>query len=182
MTIVNGEISQLFGTEGEDPRQEYFDRIYAKTASLFEVSCEGAALLSESDSKVIATMKSFGYNVGIAFQIVDDILDFVSAQEQVGKPVANDLRQGLITLPSLYYLESNPEDGHLHEKLVKRNVSDEAMKQLIQNIRNSGAIDQALEHAEEFTSTAKKLLESMPSTPERDGLYEFADYVVRRTI
>ena len=182
MTIVNGEISQLFGTEGEDPRQEYFDRIYAKTASLFEVSCEGAALLSESDSKVIATMKSFGYNVGIAFQIVDDILDFVSAQEQVGKPVANDLRQGLITLPSLYYLESNPEDGHLHEKLVQRKMSDEAIEHLIQNIRNSGAIDQALEQAEEFTSNAKKLLESMPSTPERDGLYELADFVVQRTI
>jgi geranylgeranyl pyrophosphate synthase len=182
MTIVNGEISQLFGTEVEDARQEYFDRIYAKTASLFEVSCEGAALLSESDSEVVATMKSFGYNIGVAFQIVDDILDFVSDQERVGKPVANDLRQGLITLPTLYYLESNPEDGNFHEKLVQREMGDEAIEHLIQNIRNSGAIDQALEQAEEFTSTAKKLLEDMPSTPERDGLYELADYVVRRTI
>ena len=182
MTIVNGEISQLFGTEVEDARQEYFDRIYAKTASLFEVSCEGAALLSESESEVVTIMKSYGYNVGIAFQIVDDILDFISEEEQVGKPVANDLRQGLITLPTLYYLESNPEDGHLHEKLVQRKMSDDAIEQLIQNIRNSGAIDQALEQAEKFTSTAKKLLESMPPTPERDGLYELADYVVRRTI
>ena len=182
MTIVNGEISQLFGSEVEDARQEYFDRIYAKTASLFEVSCEGAALLSESESEVVTIMKSYGYNVGIAFQIVDDILDFISEEEQVGKPVANDLRQGLITLPTLYYLESNPEDGHLHEKLVQRKLSDDAIERLIQDIRNSGAIDQALEQAEEFTSTAKKLLESMPPTPERDGLYELADYVVRRTI
>ncbi len=181
MTIVNGEISQLFGTEIEDPRQEYFNRIYAKTASLFEVSCEGAALLSESDKEVVETMKSFGYNVGIAFQIVDDILDFVSEQEQVGKPVANDLKQGLITLPTLYYLESNPEDGNLYEELVQRKLTDKAIENLIQSIRNSGAIDQALEQAEEFTSTAKNLLGNMPSTPERNGLYEFADYVVQRT-
>ena len=182
MTIVNGEISQLFGSEVEDARQEYFDRIYAKTASLFEVSCEGAALLSESGSEVVTMMKSYGYNVGIAFQIVDDILDFISEEEQVGKPVANDLRQGLITLPTLYYLESNPEDGHLHEKLVQRKLSDDAIERLIQDIRNSGAIDQTLEQAEEITSTAKKLEESMPPTSERDGLCERADYVVRRTI
>ena len=82
----------------------------------------------------------------------------------------------------MFYLESNPEDGHLHEKLVQRKLSDDAIERLIQDIRNSGAINQALEQAEEFTSTAKKLLESMPPTPERDGLYELADYVVRRTI
>jgi geranylgeranyl pyrophosphate synthase len=182
MTIVNGEISQLFSTQADDARQEYFDRIYAKTASLFEVSCEGAALLSGSDSEVVTSMKSFGYNVGIAFQIVDDILDFVSDQERVGKPVANDLRQGLITLPTLCYLESKPEDGNLREKLIQREMDDEAIECLIENIRTSGATDQALEQANQFVSTAKKLLVGMPSTPEREGLYEFADYVVRRTI
>ncbi|HEY43719.1 MAG TPA: polyprenyl synthetase family protein [Anaerolineae bacterium] len=182
MTIVNGEISQLFGTQDDDPRQEYFDRIYAKTASLFEVSCEGAALLSGCDNEVVTTMKSFGYNVGIAFQIVDDILDFVSDQERVGKPVANDLRQGLITLPTLCYLESNLEDGSLREKLLHRELDDETIECLIEDIRTSGATDQALEQANQFISTAKKLLMDMPSNPEREGLYELADYVVQRTI
>ena len=182
MTIVNGEISQLFGTQVDDPRQEYFDRIYAKTASLFEVSCEGAALLSGCTDEVVTIMKSFGYNVGMAFQIVDDVLDFVSDQERVGKPVANDLRQGLITLPTLCYLETNPEDGNLLEKLIQRELNDETIECLIEDIRTSGAIDQALEEANQFVSAAKKMLAGMPSNPEREGLYELADYVVQRTI
>jgi geranylgeranyl pyrophosphate synthase len=182
MTIVNGEISQLFGTQFDDPRQEYFDRIYAKTASLFEVSCEGAALLSRYDDEVVATMKSFGYNIGMAFQIVDDVLDFVSDQERVGKPVASDLRQGLITLPTLCYLESKPENGNLRERLIHKELDDETIEILIEDIRTSGAIDQALEQANQFISTAKKLLAGMPSNPERKGLYELADYVVQRTI
>ena len=105
MTIVNGELDQLLREQSSDLREDYFERIYAKTGSLFEVASEGAAIISQADAATIQAMKRFGYNLGIAFQIIDDVLDFTSSQDQIGKPNANDLRQGLITLPTIYYLD-----------------------------------------------------------------------------
>ena len=182
MTIVNGEITQLFNNRIKDPHQEYYDRIYAKTASLFEMSTEGAAILSGSKSEVIEAMKSFGYQIGIAFQIVDDVLDFISDQEHVGKPVTNDLRQGLITLPTLYYLEANPDGGKLIEKLQQREMDDQGIEQLIDAIRASDAINQTLEQANRFISSGEEMLDGMPATPEKEALYELAHYVVKRTV
>ena len=182
MTIVNGEITQLFNARIIDPHQEYFDRIYAKTASLFEMSTEGAAILSGSKSEVINAMKSFGYHIGIAFQIVDDVLDFISDQEHVGKPVTNDLRQGLITLPTLYYLEANPDGDKLIEKLQKCEMDDQGIERLIDAIRASGAIDQTLEQADRFVSAGEEMLDGMPATPEKEALHELAHYVIKRTV
>ncbi len=110
MAIVNGEITQLFGTRSDDLRRDYYDRIYAKTASLFELAAEGGALLSDVDATVAEDIKQFGYAIGVAFQIMDDVLDFVGDPAKVGKPVASDLRQGLITLPTVYYLEQDADN------------------------------------------------------------------------
>ncbi len=182
MTIVNGEISQLFNTLIVDPQQEYYGRIYAKTASLFEVSTEGAAILSGSKGEVIKAMKSFGYHIGIAFQIVDDVLDFISEQEQVGKPVANDLRRGLITLPVLYYSEANPDGDKLIEELQQGEMDDQGIERLINAIRASDAIKQTLEQADRFVSAGEEMLDGMPATPQKEALHELAHYVVKRTI
>ncbi len=90
-------------------RDDYYKRIYAKTASLFETSATSAAMIGTTDEMLIEKMRQFGYNIGTGFQIVDDILDFTGEQATVGKPVGSDLRQGLITLPTLCYLEANPD-------------------------------------------------------------------------
>ncbi len=127
-------------------------------------------------------MKAFGYYIGIAFQIVDDVLDFVSDQEHIGKPVANDLRQGLITLPTLCYLEATEDDANLHQKLVTQELDSQAIEQLILDIRESGAIQQALNEAAEFISAGIDQLETMPDSPEKEALYELARYIVSRTI
>lgn len=182
MTIVNGEVSQLFSVRSEDVRQYYFDRIYAKTASLFEASTESAAILSGSSDEVVERMKAFGCNIGIAFQIVDDVMDFVSEKEYLGKPVARDLRQGLITLPTIYYLEANPEDADLRDKLERREIEEGEMERLIEAIGASGAIHQALKQAEQIVSDGKVELDSMPKTPEREALIELAHHVIKRTI
>lgn len=182
MTIVNGEVSQLFSVRSEDVRQDYFDRIYAKTASLFEASTEGAAILSGSNDEVVERMKAFGCNIGIAFQIVDDVMDFVSEKEYLGKPVARDLRQGLITLPTIYYLEANPEDANLRDELQRREIEEGEMERLIEAISTSGAIHQALKQAEQIVSDGKAELDSMPKTPEREALIDLAQHVIKRTI
>jgi geranylgeranyl pyrophosphate synthase len=181
MTIVKGEISQLFGTRHGDERQDYFYRIHAKTASLFEVATEGAAILSGSESDVITDMRALGYNLGIAFQIVDDVLDFVSESRDVGKPVANDLRQGLITLPTLCYIEADGRRSKLREGLRGKSLDEPEIAELIQEIRSSDAIDRAMEEAETFITRSNQILEAMPESPEREALHDLARYIIHRT-
>jgi geranylgeranyl pyrophosphate synthase len=106
--IVNGEIIQLFGKRQFLSREEYYRRIHAKTASMFELATGAAALLSPVSPEVVEKLSRYGHEVGMAFQIVDDVLDFTGEQATVGKPVASDLRQGIITLPVIYYMEIPP--------------------------------------------------------------------------
>jgi geranylgeranyl pyrophosphate synthase len=108
--IVNGELTQMFTSRGLISRDNYYKRIYAKTASLFEMTSRAAAMISPAAEATIEAMRDFGYQIGMAFQIVDDILDFNGEQTAVGKPLGSDLLNGLVTLPAIYYAESNPED------------------------------------------------------------------------
>jgi geranylgeranyl pyrophosphate synthase len=180
MTIVNGELTQLFRAPGGDLRREYLNRIYAKTASLFELSAEGAAVLSGKDGETRSRMKAYGYNLGMAFQIVDDVLDFVADPQLVGKPVANDLRQGLLTLPTLYYLESRSADGDLADQLRARSLSEPALNRLVEAIRSSGAIDRAMEEARDMAAVGQKQLDDLPGSAEAASLRELAHYLVER--
>ena len=107
---MNGEITQLFSSHGVANQENYFQRIYAKTASLFELCTTAAAMISDGQASLKESARAFGYGIGMAFQIVDDVLDFTGQTSTVGKPVASDLRQGLITLPALYYLDDQPDD------------------------------------------------------------------------
>ena len=92
-------------------------------------------------------LRQYGYEIGMAFQMVDDILDFTGEQATMGKPVASDLRQGLITLPAIYYLEINPDDQLLKEMLKSNFCEEEQIGSLLESIRSSGAIQKSLEEA-----------------------------------
>ncbi|MGD9093726.1 MAG: polyprenyl synthetase family protein, partial [Anaerolineales bacterium] len=126
-TIVNGEITQMFTSRGVASREDYFRRIYAKTASLFELATSAASVLGSVDEMVDEEARQFGRDIGLAFQIVDDLLDFTGEQATLGKPVASDLRQGLITLPALIYLEMNPNDPEMNSLLEGHFYDDERM-------------------------------------------------------
>ena len=180
--IVNGEITQLFISKGLVNQDDYYQRIYAKTASLFELCTVAPVFLSGGNPETIANMQKFGYEVGMAFQIVDDILDFTSEQNDLGKPVANDLRQGLVTLPALHYLEKYPDDPDMRTVVENRIVSEEAIMTVVTAIRESGAIQSSLEVASQFIERALQALESMPETDERDALEALAKFVVNRQI
>jgi geranylgeranyl pyrophosphate synthase len=180
MIMVNGEITQLFGTNSKDLRKSYFDRIYAKTASLFEIAAFGPVFLSDCDESVKAEMKSFGYEIGLAFQIVDDVLDFMGDENLLGKPVATDLRLGLITLPSLLYYESNPDDQSLVQIMNGNDLNDEEIENIIARIKESDALKNAIDEAKKFTGSAKSRLSGIESTSNREALIELADYIVER--
>ncbi len=181
-TIVNGEITQLFSSRGLASRENYLQRIHAKTASMFELATAAAALLSPVEACVVEKIRSYGYEIGMAFQIVDDVLDFTGEQTTVGKPVASDLRQGLFTLPALYYLEANPQDPDIRSVLQGNHYNDAMMDQLVIAIRKSGAIEQSMDEARRFIDRGLAVLQGMPDCPERSALINLAHYIIHRDL
>lgn len=181
--IVNGEITQLFTSRCRASREDYYQRIYAKTASLFETSAKAAALIGSADETTIEALRAFGYNIGMAFQIVDDVLDFTGEQATLGKPVGSDLRQGLITLPAICYLETHPENELTHTILAGDCVKmEEQVSHLIDAIRTSSAIRLAMQEACEFVDRGLAELQSFPAGVERDSLQELATFFLNREL
>lgn len=179
-TIVNGELTQMFSNSEIASLDNYYQRIYAKTASLFEVTTTSAAILSPVTEDVVEEARCFGFEIGMAFQIVDDILDFTGKQATVGKPVASDLRQGLVTLPAIYYLELHPDDPEIASILDGHFYSDERMDKLVQSIRRSGAIEESMKKARKHVDAALNILSLQPDCPERDALEDLTLYIVDR--
>lgn len=179
--IVNGEISQLFGKSKLPSREDYYYRIYEKTGSLFALSARAAAMISPADRKYIKPAESYGKELGKAFQIVDDVLDFTGDQERVGKPIGNDLRQGIPTLPAIYYGEQHPDDEVLLACLDGTAAEEEA-DELIQRISESGVIEQALEEASLCAENAVKSLEDFPECREKDALEKLGPFLLNRDL
>lgn len=177
--IVNGEITQMFRSHGLASREDYYERIYAKTASMFELATGAAAMLSPVDERKVTALRKFGYEIGMAFQIVDDILDFTGDQVRVGKPVANDLRQGLITLPALYYHEEFPDDPRM-KAVMSGTITEKELETLVFDIRKSGAIEKAMNESSEFVERGVVELKFMPDNPARQSIIDLSNYIVDR--
>jgi geranylgeranyl pyrophosphate synthase len=181
--IVNGELTQLFTSKGLVNREDYFSRIYAKTASLFETSAFTPVFLADGDPELRENLRTYGYEIGMAFQIMDDILDFTSDQSELGKPVASDLRQGLVTLPAIIYVENNPDDPDMQKVLENASgVSEATIQRVVTSIRKSGSIQAALEEAREFVNRGLEALGRLPDYPEKSALEELALFVVNRQL
>ena len=180
MTICNGEIRQLFdGKSASLSREAYERRIYAKTASLIVLSTEAGAILSEAGEETISALRTYGDRVGTAFQIMDDVLDFVADRDVLGKPVGSDLRQGLVTLPVLLFLETEPDHPvvlRALEEIPSREVAEEAAR----IVAASPALEQAIEVAHGYADQAKRALEIFPDGAYRGALLDVAEFTVRR--
>ncbi len=182
MTIVSGELRQLFGdTTFRQTRDDYFKRIYAKTASMFELATEAAGVLIGAAEDEILALRQFGHDLGIAFQIMDDVLDFSGEASQVGKPVANDLRQGIVTLPVIDYLDLHPHDKRVDELLRGDYRTDEMVLPLVADVRASGAVDRAVAEARSYVQRSQTALLALPDNEARQSMFAVADYVVERS-
>jgi geranylgeranyl pyrophosphate synthase len=181
-TIVNGELTQMFTSRGLINRENYYQRIFAKTASLFEMSARAAAIVAPTDDAAVEAMGVFGYETGMAFQIVDDILDFNGEQTAVGKPLGSDLLQGLVTLPAIYYAEANPDDPNVKTLSEGGWGNQERMEELVKSIRQSEAIKLSLREAEAHIVRALGSLTPFKSSSERSALEELATYIIARNI
>lgn len=177
MVICEGEIRQDFAGSNWPPnRAEYYRHIESKTASLFAAATEGGAIISRASEEEIAAMRAYGMNLGMAFQIADDILDFTADQSNLGKPVGSDLRQGTYTLPVFYYLERDGQGAQAAEAL-KTDI-----EKLIEAIRTSPAIDASKAEARRFVQVAQDALAIFPDDQYRRTLRDLADYVIERSL
>lgn len=181
-TIVNGELTQMFSARGVIDRANYYQRIYAKTASLFEMSALAASMVATGDEEMRSSMKSFGYEVGMAFQIVDDILDFTGEQSAVGKPIGSDLLNGLVTLPAIYYAEVNPRDEDILSLPEGGWKDTDRVQRLVDGIRQSAAIHQAMDEARQAVGRAVHDLEGAPDSDEKEALINLARFIVDRKV
>jgi geranylgeranyl pyrophosphate synthase len=179
MTISGGELKQTGVTyDLARAREYYFAWISAKTACLFSAATESGAVLSQAPEEAIEAMRDYGHNLGMAFQIVDDVLDFVGEEDELGKPVGSDLREGTMTLPSILFAESYPEDNLLKSVVEKKDAESVAMA--VERIRNSPVIDKCLALASEFCSKARIAVEKLPHNSARKSLIDLAAYIVER--
>jgi len=181
MTICNGELRQLLADRSWPPTREGYDkRIYSKTASLFAASAEAGAVLSATAPEKVEYIRAYGNNLGIAFQIVDDVLDYTGDPAELGKPVGSDLRQGVVTLPALYYLQDARSASA--EAEVRRAAGGDpgAVEKAVAAIVSSGAVEKALKEAAGFARKAQGALDGLPDGQSKSILSQLADYVVAR--
>ena len=179
-TISQGELRQSFDAYNlQQTREDYLQRISGKTASLFAMSTETGAILSQAPDESVKILRDYGYNLGIAFQIVDDILDFIGSEDEMGKPVGSDLSQGTLTLPAMLIMERYPEDNPV-KRLFQGEDTAENIRQSIELGRDSSIINQCYELATEYRDSACLNLKLLPSDDNRQALIGLADYVIRR--
>jgi len=180
MVICNGEIAQWFdGKSPQATREDYERRILAKTASLAALCSEAGAILADADEGTRQALRTYGEELGLAYQIVDDVLDYAADERTLGKPVGTDLRQGLVTLPVLLFLEAEPAHAAVCQAL-RGNCSESVVQEAVQAVARSTAIGQALEVARAHADRAKTALQRVTDSPYRRALLDVADFVVDR--
>ncbi len=183
MIICEGEIRQDFGRAQFPPsQQDYYAHIESKTAALFRACTEGGAILGSAPADEITALSNFGENLGMAFQIADDILDFIADARALGKPVGSDLRQGTLTLPVLYFIERDARGARVQEILQRNGQGGAEMDALIESIRTSPAMDAAKTRAREFARDAQDALAILPDNEFRRTLFDLTTYVVERSL
>lgn len=179
--ISSGEIGQFRGAYNiNQNRESYFRRIYRKTGSLFSLATQSGAILGKAPDKSVAIMKEYADNLGIAFQIVDDILDFTSTAEILGKPVGSDLTQGTLTLPSILIVERNPEENPV--KRFFETQDEKHAAEAINTVRNTEIVKDCYKIAGEYYAKACRNLKKLPQNTNRQALYDLAEFVIKQGI
>ena len=181
MELSRGQLQEMaFSHKLEAALKEYQERIYFKTASLFQTSGESGAILSGAPEEHIKCLTDYSRNIGLAFQVIDDILDFCGNSQTVGKPIGNDLKNGIVTLPTIYAMENDILRNRVAE-FFRATSMLETPDELIKNIKSSGAIERSYEYATSLAQKARNSLSPLPNTPHRESLEELTQFVVSRT-
>jgi octaprenyl-diphosphate synthase len=178
--ISTGELEQTFTAFNmRQSWQDYLRRISRKTASLFSLATESGAILSRAPAESIGILKDYGYNLGIAFQIVDDILDFVGTEVELGKPVGSDLTQGTLTLPAILLLEQYPDDNPI-KKSFNGEDRPKNIALAIEMVRDSSIPEACYQMAADYCAKACRKLNLLPGSDSLQPLIQMADFITER--
>jgi geranylgeranyl pyrophosphate synthase len=180
MTISASELHPvLVTTPVETALEQYYAKIGGKTAALFEAAAAAGMVCGGGTHEQIKALAKYGYDIGLAFQIVDDILDFISDEATLGKPAGNDLREGTITLPLIYAVSRGNSNG-LATLFEGDELTAEQVAHTIEQVEQLGGIELSIAEARRVAERGLAALASFPPSPAKDMLIEIADYVLDR--
>jgi geranylgeranyl pyrophosphate synthase len=184
--ICDGQLREMLSAHIlTQDREEYFRRIYGKTASLFAGAAEMGAVIGGATETEIQQIRRFGSDLGMAFQIIDDVLDLREDARELGKPAGNDIRQGVVTLPTMLYVEALPDssaDIETLERVVVGDVTDSGVIDgVVERIRRSDALDRATDIANGYIADAVERLDVVRDDEVRGRLRELLDLTVSRS-
>ena len=177
--LSRGELNEILDSWTVNTDQpKYLQRIYDKTASLFSTSAESGAVLGEGDEDSIANLREYGYNLGMAYQVLDDLLDYESTTEQLGKPSANDLSNGVLTMPAILAMEEPAARAKITKYLTTpAGERDEFLAPAYDAICQSGALERTRQAVTDYVATAMSKLETLPASESREALFHLTDFI-----
>ena len=180
--MVEGELIQFEILGRGVTREQHMDLIRRKTACLFEVSSKLGALAAGERPEVIQRLGCYGYHLGMAFQMVDDILDFTASEKTLGKPVGNDLREGKMTLPAIYAWEqANAGEREQMETVMRDGSYERVPFDMIRGIlERYGAVEQAREEGRQHAEQARQQMLGFPDSPWREALATIPELLMNR--
>ncbi len=180
MDLASGELIEFFSAfDPEEALKLYDERIYRKTASLFCTSAESGAILAGAPESQVQALRNYAYNVGMAFQVMDDLLDVQGDSTELGKPVGNDLMQGVLTLPTIKLMERYPGQNPVEKLLMNRGETTE-VQQTLDMINDSPVIDDCYAVIQQYCDNAAKALDALPDCPSRRSLLELCRFTRER--
>jgi octaprenyl-diphosphate synthase len=183
--LAEGEILELLKTsDARTSEEEYFEVIASKTAVLLSAACEVGALLGDVEEKKRFALRDFGFHVGMAFQLTDDLLDYTSSGRTLGKDTGRDLKEGKVTLPLIHALKfaSEGERGSIERALTKPRVSVADFRTIKKIIQKYGGLEYTARTSKGHIDSAKSLMEVFPDSVFKKALVELADYIVAREV
>ncbi|BAU23977.1 hypothetical protein THC_1613 [Caldimicrobium thiodismutans] len=181
LLMSEGEVLQLLHLDDTEISEEaYYEVIYRKTAVLISCSCKVGALLSGVEDKKAEELANFGYNLGMAFQVIDDLLDYVSAE--TGKDLGKDFSEGKVTLPIIFALNLAPaqEKKELLRLLKSKDIEAKDFKRAYEIIEKNRGFELTFQKARSFIDTAKDYLQFLPPSPYKEALLYISDYLLTR--
>ncbi|MBN1833790.1 MAG: polyprenyl synthetase family protein [Deltaproteobacteria bacterium] len=182
--MAEGQVLELVHTHNWNMTQdEYMEIIASKTASLISAACACGAIFSSAEKQAVDHLAQFGFNMGIAFQLVDDLLDYTSTTEVFGKPVGKDLREGRITLPLIYILShlQEAETERLENLFKNHKASEKDYEELFALVKENGVMDRIRSEAREYVEKAADFLDFFPESPVRRDLLGLNAYIIDRS-
>ncbi len=183
-TVCEGTIMEMMTAGKIDLSVEtYYEKIKHKTACLIAACSKGGAIVSEASNEEIALLHEYGMNLGVAFQIIDDVLDYTEDQSTIGKPAGNDLRQGMVTLPLIYALQEQPQNGHYQQVKSLLNGSshkEEEIQAVVRWVVQGYGVQAALRDAHSYGNKAREALHYFSASHNRDVLDGLINFVLAR--